>query len=363
MHHGSEKEFSNQKLLQKIAHSEKYSSDGGSLTTTTACLDRHSNRVSDFSSRTSTTTSTTQPPRVGLCTGYLCKHDPKRKIQAKWGMDGLCTSCFKAKFPEKHAEHLVARKKYYKECILCKETKEVIGTVCRSCRRARQCDLGNCTEVNLAADAPTCSECEQKAGPGAKQKKLAMWCPSHTTEEERGSGLCRKCFQNKERCHHCQQDCESPVRIYACSEKGCLVKFPLCAKCAQLTWGCQPLLCKTCWYEQGNICIFCNRLHCEHKVRFYRSCKTCHTHFFCSGCHSIPKNYAELDQCLYCEETALWCRACNSEENLATGLCDEHLKESPRTCQHCQSSFQPEEASALQIHACSEAGCSRLTCS
>ena len=131
MHHDPEKELG-QKFLQKIAHSEKYSSDGGSLTTTTACLDRHSNRVSDFSSRTSTTTSTTTPPRVGLCPGYLCKHDPKRKIQAKWGMDGLCTSCFKAKFPEKHAEHLVARKKYYKECILCKETKELIGNVPRT---------------------------------------------------------------------------------------------------------------------------------------------------------------------------------------------------------------------------------------
>ena len=56
---GAVKDLGNQNLQQKIAESEKYLMEDKSHTSTTTCLDGYSYRISDFSIRTSTTTSTT----------------------------------------------------------------------------------------------------------------------------------------------------------------------------------------------------------------------------------------------------------------------------------------------------------------
>ena len=107
---GPARDLSNENSQQKIAESERYLTGDKNRTSTTTCLDGYSYRISDFSIRTSTTSSTTTPPRCGWC--HQCKN------QAHWTLGGLCKSCFSAKFH-------VARRKYYKECVVCKKNQGV----------------------------------------------------------------------------------------------------------------------------------------------------------------------------------------------------------------------------------------------
>ena len=65
------------------------------------------------------------------CKGKKCRKAPQS------GYEGYCKSCFRLKFPSRHASKQERRRK---ECPCCGETKELHSSgVCRPCMRARSC--------------------------------------------------------------------------------------------------------------------------------------------------------------------------------------------------------------------------------
>ena len=101
------------------------------------------------------------------CKGKKCRKAPQS------GYEGYCKSCFRLKFPSRHASKQERRRK---ECPCCGETKELHSSgVCRPCMRARSCE--SCSKVNVAAEASFCPTCEQQREKlGATRQRLAMWC-------------------------------------------------------------------------------------------------------------------------------------------------------------------------------------------
>ena len=81
----------------------------------------------------------------GLCKGRGCK------TKAQTGLDGYCKKCYGKFFPEAYAEFRKGRKK---QCRVCEEDKELIGGICKPCRRARQCD--GCDKINTDLNAAYC---------------------------------------------------------------------------------------------------------------------------------------------------------------------------------------------------------------
>ena len=80
---------------------------------------------------TTSTTSTTTEPAAGWCKGYLRTQSPK--VPAQSGHRGYCKSCYKECFPSDYAAKAAARKQKHQECAVRKETKELLGTLCKPC--------------------------------------------------------------------------------------------------------------------------------------------------------------------------------------------------------------------------------------
>ena len=160
-----------------------------------------------------TSTTTTTPagePAAGWCQGYSKKHRPR--VPAQTGFEPYCKACYKEAFPRKAAAKLAARRAKQQECRLCGNVRELTEGVCRPCRRGRACHEKGCKNVNVDPDAPQCPACSaSRTARGAAEGKLAMWCPQHTTEEQRASGLCVGCFNSREKCYHCGKTCPLPM--------------------------------------------------------------------------------------------------------------------------------------------------------
>ena len=90
---------------------------------------------------------------------------------------------------------------------MCQEVKELVKGICKTCRRERKCHIDKCDWINKEVDAVRCWACTRaKVRHGAKNARLVMACPYHTSEEQRNSGLCGKCFDNRQQeCEVCQE--------------------------------------------------------------------------------------------------------------------------------------------------------------
>ena len=154
------------------------------------------------------------------CKGKKCRKAPQS------GYEGYCKSCFRLKFPSRHASKQERRRK---ECPCCGETKELHSSgVCRPCMRARSCE--SCSKVNVAVEASFCPTCElQREKLGATRQRLAMWCTECFSTAQLASGKCLQCFSYK--CHHCNKHDVDLNTTFRCSESGCASAFNMCATC------------------------------------------------------------------------------------------------------------------------------------
>ena len=135
-------------------------------------------------------------PRYGWCKG---NHEPNDPKPAQSGHDGYCKPCFRQLFPERYRAKQNARKR---ECEMCQEVKELVKGICKPCRRERKCHIDECDWINKEVGAARRWACTRtKFAP--KNARLAMACPSHTSEHQRNSGLCSECFDRRQECHHC----------------------------------------------------------------------------------------------------------------------------------------------------------------
>ena len=121
-------------------------------------------------------------PTNGWC---KTKHRPKKAAQS--GYCGYCKSCFREKFPKKYEDKQQRRKKL---CFYCQDAKEIQSNgFCKPCTSARSCD--QCASVNVDKEAQVCRSCAPRRGrQGAGQERLAIWCSSCHSQEERASGIC-----------------------------------------------------------------------------------------------------------------------------------------------------------------------------
>ena len=127
------------------------------------------------------------------CKTNGCKDDSGKRKKAQSGHDGYCKPCFAKKFPEKAKKKMETRKK---ACELCDSMVELRKGVCKPCWRARGCDPDGktCDWVNMDPDATRCVGClSTQSSTTAKQVRLAIRCPVHTTLEQRQSQFCEIC--------------------------------------------------------------------------------------------------------------------------------------------------------------------------
>ena len=102
----------------------------------------------------------------------------------------------------------------------------------KNAKRRRRCFLGK--------DAVQCGACRDvRLGIGAMQLRLAMWCFACCEPEQLSVGLCRTCFQKKQKleesigktCHHCDKAAKLVEKVYKCSEFGCTTRMRFCSGC------------------------------------------------------------------------------------------------------------------------------------
>ena len=142
-------------------------------------------------------------PLYGWCKSKGCK----MPAQSGYDYKGYCKSCFGEKFPKKAIEMRQSRKK---ACELCEAVSELrYGGVCKPCWRAHGCDpeAKTCKWINKEPGATRCTRClAAKSTTTAKQVRLAMRCPLHTTPEQRSGDLCSQCFSKSVQQRQCAQD-------------------------------------------------------------------------------------------------------------------------------------------------------------
>ena len=141
-----------------------------------------------------------QEPRTGWC---LTKHKPPKAAQS--GYEGYCKTCYKEKFPEKHAAKLQRRNKPCPCCGQCLDLRA--NGYCKSCITSRSC--ARCGDVSHDQSAVACSSCSVlREQLGATQQRLALWCGSCYSMEECMSGVCGSCYETmfKDSCEHCGID-------------------------------------------------------------------------------------------------------------------------------------------------------------
>ena len=87
-------------------------------------------------------------------------------------------------------------------------------------------------------------------------------------------------------------------------------------------------------------------------------CRPCHTKWFCATCN-LPCQQSNPAECLACHDRlALWCRDCNDEAHIRSGLCDAcHKKEAG--CQFCHNKNVKLSESICKVEQC---GRSIATC-
>ena len=137
--------------------------------------------------------------------GWCCKcFDNAQSAHVDSKGNRYCKSCFKEFCPRLHAKLLNQRRHSHSECGYCGEIKELQQGFCRPCRRARECQT--CRAVNEGFEATVCvSCCKRRKALGASAQKLAAWCLTCTTLEERQSEFCLDCYKDVQSrpCHHC----------------------------------------------------------------------------------------------------------------------------------------------------------------
>ena len=120
----------------------------------------------------------------------LCatRHRPPKNAQSGYrGTDGLlyCKTCLRDKFPDVYA---AKQKNIIPQCPLCNSHVMLIGGICRPCRKSRAC--AKCTDLNTDLGAIRCAICR----PGAREKRLALWCRKCSSNADREPGYCQPCL-------------------------------------------------------------------------------------------------------------------------------------------------------------------------
>ena len=152
---------------------------------------------------------------VGKCSRKRCTRNAQTGfIDAKGNR--YCKVCFAEVCPKLSDAKKNARKK---ECQVCGESTELTSGICRPCRRARTCD--GCQKVNEKANARVCKNCAQTTG--ARCPKLALWCTTCTTVEERSHRVCRNCLGKREQscssqCGFCKTDIQELSVLVKCEK-------------------------------------------------------------------------------------------------------------------------------------------------
>ena len=183
-----------------------------------------------------------EPAKTPLYGWCRTRHRPLKAAQS--GYDGYCKLCFKELFPKAYAKKQGGRKG---TCTFCGEAADIARAgFCKSCVRARSCD--ECGEVSCDVNARACTSCSSaRTKLDASQGILALWCPHHTSAEERGSARCRRCFDKfgaGGKCDQCDAVEGLAPEIYPCAVGSCNLGFHLCFKHAAFSLGMQPLRCK-----------------------------------------------------------------------------------------------------------------------
>ena len=303
-------------------------------------------------------------PKAGWCENH---HRPRKAAQS--GYDGYCKACYKKKHPKKYEAKVEKRKAL---CFYCGHARDLSAKgLCKPCSKARSCS--QCFEVSLDTRAAFCLCCsKRRESLGAVQNVLASWCLSCSTVQQRESGLCHNCWAKRLEfsCHHCGRADESMDAPMRCAEASCPTRFHLCRVCLPMTLGISELLCKTCWFKHGVLCIFCGHVKAQHHVSFLRTCRRCWSSLFCVSCLSPPANSDVLPRCRSCSRLAFWCQQHCSDAQLVSGLCELHFKEYARNCQYCSATDSSDptgdvllwrpcdgEDCPREVHLC--AGCQR----
>ena len=204
--------------------------------------------------------------------GKPCKGAPdvqcSKNAQTAAAYQGYCKGCFAIVFPQEYEQIKGLRKK---SCIVCGAHRELERSLCRPCLHSRTCS--DCHGLNLALDASRCGNCEGfRKSLGAVQSRLALWCLSCSTADERKHGLCRPCLTvSSTTCDHCASNATGTTSKHKCSASDCSVSFSLCRKCCMVFSSSDQLLCNHCWREKGMICVSCG-FKARHNTDCYRRC-------------------------------------------------------------------------------------------
>ena len=253
-------------------------------------------------------------PKPKLAAGWCpTKHTYRAKAQSGYrGDDGLlyCRPCLRRKFPERYAEKQAGRRK---PCSFCGGVKELIGGFCKPCRTVRACNT--CSAVNLDASASQCQRC--------LERRLVVWCTGCSNETARSSGLCQLCYRKfgEIPCDLCQVAGGELHSRHVCPAEDCEAVVHVCKSCAPLRVGGRVPRCRRCWSSSGGLCVLCGCLMARPVRTKYRCCKKCYNAWFCSRCGNAPQS-SHIPGCTSCARgKALWCAACCSDAELASGLC------------------------------------------
>ena len=277
------------------------------------------------------------------CKGKKCRKAPQS------GYEGYCKSCFRLKFPSRHASKQERRRK---ECPCCGETKELHSSgVCRPCMRARSCE--SCSKVNVVVEASFCPTCElQREKLGATRQRLAMWCTDCFSTQQLASGKCRACFSHIVKCHHCNKQDVDLSKPFRCSESDCASVFYMCATCLPYFQGRENVQCKSCWHASGDLCMGCSGQKAQRNLNKFRFCKLCIEATFCAECCRPPPAGVLVPKCLACHRSSLWCEQHASQQERASGLCAVHVNK----CHHCSK----EDVDLSTTFRCTESNCTSV---
>ena len=124
-----------------------------------------------------------------------------------------------------------------------------------------------------------------------------------------------------------------------------------CTQCESALGKFGNLLCKTCWYAEGELCIHCRSAARQH-LNKYRSCKACLLKLFCQQCKAPPPGPSPT--CRMCSNLALWCTLHCTATELQSRLCRAHSTAYGAECAYCHSN-----AEDLSWRACTTDGCPR----
>ena len=187
---------------------------------------------------------------------------------------------FRKKFPQKYQEKQNPRLRI---CPVCDSQRELVGRICKPCRRVRSCP--GCQTMNMERDARKCKmRSSLRATLGASAPKLALWCHTCTTETDRSVGVCQGCLPKSVECVYCKRSppmCTPSWRD--CQITSCSTLVRICNLCEH-AHGSHSLLCIACWKATGKWCIQCHAEHAQDMQFFAHRCRPCKTKYFCASC-------------------------------------------------------------------------------